>query len=135
MTFSRILFEMSNRVTELCEIDKKLREKYSIAKQETEYEKLLAEINKNNGNFFFVIDNFKTKPKIEILSKERYILQQPKISMPLDNFLDTELFEQEIVKQIEKENKLSRKREIKETKAKMQEYARYLHLRKKFENE
>ena len=135
MTFNMILLEMSKQIKQLCKIDKKLREKYSTDKQKTEFEKLLAEINKNNGNFFFVIDNFKTKPKIKILSKERCILQQTKVSMPLDNFLDTELFEQEIVKQIEKENKLSRKREIKETKAKMQEYARYLHLRKKFENE
>lgn len=135
MTFNRILLEMSKRVKELCEIDKKLREKHSITKQETEYEKLLAEINKNNGNFFFVISDFKKTPKIEILSKERCILEQAKVSMLLDTFLDTELFEQETVKQIEKENKLAKKQRVKETKNKMKEYARYLHLRKKFEND
>lgn len=135
MTFNNILLEMSKQIKKLCEIDKKLRKKHSTTKQEAEYEKLLAEIDKNKGKFFFVISDFRKIPKLEILSKERIVLNQAKVSMPLTNFLDTRLFEQETVKQIEKENKLARKQKVKETKAKMQEYARYLHLRKKFENE
>ena len=138
MTFTEILKEMTKRMKELAKMESELCKKYSDIEERyiPGYNKLLEEINKNNGNFFFIIRDFhKKKPIIKLMAKENIIQNQLKISMPLDKFVRTKDYENELTEWFKQENQKAKKRKIKETKAKMQEYARYLHLRKRFENE
>ena len=137
MTFNEILKEIIKRMRELAKMESELCKKYSDVEERyiPGYNSLLDEINKNKGNFFFIIQDFHKKPIIKLMAKENKILNQLRISIPLDKFVNTEEYENDLINWFKQENKKLKKRKIEETKSKMKEYARYLHLRKKFENE
>ena len=138
MTFNDILKEIAKRLEELAKLELELCKKYLSIEERyiPGYNSLLDGINKNKGKFFFIIEDFhKKKPTIKLMARENIIQNQLKISMPLDKFVNTREYENELTEWFKQENQKAKKRKIKETKAKMKEYARYLHLRKKFENE
>lgn len=132
MMFSKIQDKMLKRVKKLSKLEKDLYAKHSTDKEKKQgYDALLEKIKRHNGEFFFVITDLQTKPRIEISPSEIKALLYHKLILPLDNFSNTRVFKETVIQQIEKENKEIRKRKTVQEK----EYARYLKLKKEFEND
>lgn len=128
---------MSERVKELSCLEKELYEQHSLKKQEDKpgYDELIEKIKSHNGKFFFTLSDLQTHPRIEISPSEVKALSYYKLLLSLDNFCDVKLFEKNILQQIERKNKYIREKEAREEEEKQKEYAKYLKLKKEFEDD
>jgi len=132
MVFNEVQNKILGRIKQLSKIKKDLYKGYSITKKpEKGYAELLKEIRRSSGNFFFTITHLETNPRIEISPRQLKVLREEKLILPLEAFSTTKIFKEIVIKEIEKENK--RSKEVKTEQEK--EYARYLKLKKEFENE
>lgn len=137
MTFNNILLEMSERVKELSRLEKELYEQYSLNKQEDKpgYDDLIEKINSHNGKFFFTLSDLQTHPKIEISPSEIKALSYDKLVLSLDDFCHIKVFEKNTLQQIKNKNEYIKEKEAREKEEKQKEYAKYLELKKEFEDD
>lgn len=137
MTFNNILLKMLERVKELSRLEKELYEQYSLKKQEDKpcYDDLIEKINSHNGKFFFTLSDLRTYPRIEISPSEVKALSYCKLVLSIDDFCHIKVFEKNTLQQIKSKNEYIKEKEEREKEEKQKEYAKYLELKKEFEDD